>query len=404
VCDTDTGSCVAQAAVDGTACDDGTACTTSDSCQAGSCVGASPVSCPAENGCHDAGICNADTGSCVPQPVLDGTGCDDGDACTTVDSCQAGSCVGATPVSCPAADGCHAESICDTDTGSCIPQHVLDGTACDDDDACTTVDSCQAGSCVGASPVSCPAADGCHVEGICDAATGSCVAQAAVDGTACDDGTACTTVDSCQAGSCVGASPVSCPAADGCHVEGICDAATGSCVAQPAADGTACDDGTACTTSDSCQAGSCVGAAPVVCPSLGACLQEGSCEPETGTCAYPVEPDGTPCQDDDACTTTQCVAGSCALVDEVVCPAPTSCHQMDDCDAMSGACTERPALDGTPCEIGVCASGECVSAAAPSDEGCANGPPGVPWWAFAFGVLAWWKRRPLVKGGPPETV
>src|SRR5262249_6250748 len=75
--------------------------------------------------------------------------------------------------------------------------------------------------------------------------------------TACSDGNACTQVDTCQAGACVGASPVVCGAADQCHSAGSCDPATGACSATPVADGTACNNGDACVQGDTCQAGVC---------------------------------------------------------------------------------------------------------------------------------------------------
>ncbi len=82
----------------GQACDDGNACTGNDVCQAGACQGAA---------------------------VADGSPCDDGNECTQSDSCQAGGCSG---------------------------QAVADGTPCDDHDACSRPDSCQAGTCTGNAP------------------------------------------------------------------------------------------------------------------------------------------------------------------------------------------------------------------------------------------------------------
>ncbi|HEX4824153.1 MAG TPA: VCBS repeat-containing protein [Candidatus Polarisedimenticolaceae bacterium] len=75
------------------------------------------------------------------------------------------------------------------------------------------------------------------------------------NGGACDDGNACTRVDTCQAGACVGGSPVDC-AAFGCAA-GACDPATGRCE-EIAHDGLTCNDGNACVTGDSCQDGLCV--------------------------------------------------------------------------------------------------------------------------------------------------
>ena len=51
----------------------------------------------------------------------------------------------------------------------------------------------------------------------------------APNGTACNDGNACTQTDTCQAGVCAGANPVVCTASDQCHVAGTCNPTTGVC-------------------------------------------------------------------------------------------------------------------------------------------------------------------------------
>src|SRR6185295_13477246 len=102
-----------------------------------------------------------------------------------------------------------------------------DGTACNDGNACTQTDTCQAGTCTGMNPVVCAAADQCHDAGTCDPSTGMCSSSVKADGTACDDGNACTRTDTCQAGACSGMNPVVCAAADQCHDAGTCDPSTG---------------------------------------------------------------------------------------------------------------------------------------------------------------------------------
>jgi hypothetical protein len=52
--------------------------------------------------------------------------------------------------------------------------------------------------------VTCAALDVCHVAGVCDPATGGCSNPPAIDGTSCDDGDACTAIDGCAAGVCGG--------------------------------------------------------------------------------------------------------------------------------------------------------------------------------------------------------
>ena len=86
---------------------------------------------------------------------------------------------------------------------------------------CAPTDKCQG--------VVCTALDQCHQAGTCDPATGQCSNPAKPDGAPCDDGNACSQVDTCQAGLCQGGSSVVCHAPDQCHDPGTCDPATGQC-------------------------------------------------------------------------------------------------------------------------------------------------------------------------------
>jgi hypothetical protein len=108
---------------------------------------------------------------------------------------------------------------------------------------CDQLYSCQAGACVGSSPVTCVASDACHVAGTCDPASGACSNPDAPNGTSCNDGNACTQSDTCQSGDCTGSDPITCAAEDTCHVAGTCNPATGACSNPAAANGTTCSDG-----------------------------------------------------------------------------------------------------------------------------------------------------------------
>jgi len=138
--------------------------------------------------------------------------------------------------------------------------------------------------------------------------------QAGSEGAACDDGSACTSGEKCQAGVCAGGVPKTCQPSDQCHVAGVCDPGTGLCSNPVVADGTGCDDGSACTQTDTCQGGSCVGASPVTCAAIDACHLAGSCNPGNGVCDNPLAPDGTVCPGG-ACSAGVCLAQDAAAPD-----------------------------------------------------------------------------------------
>jgi len=74
--------------------------------------------------------------------------CEDGDPCTTSDTCGAGGvCKPGTPVACADDGNACTDDVCDSSTGAC---GVARTGTCDDGDACTTGDTCNAGQCSGA--------------------------------------------------------------------------------------------------------------------------------------------------------------------------------------------------------------------------------------------------------------
>lgn len=166
------------------------------------------------------------------------------------------------------------------DAAECATEFCVDGVCC--------ATECDAGPCD-----SCSVATGANLDGTC----------AALTGPLCDDHNACTTVDTCKAGACVGAMPLDCPSADDCHDN--CDPSTGECIALQKPDGVVCDDGNACTVGDACAAGLCVGDTSVTCTASDDCHDVGACVPETGQCSAPPLPDGSPC-DGGVCTAGEC--------------------------------------------------------------------------------------------------
>jgi hypothetical protein len=297
---------------DGTACDDGNACTNLDTCLAGVCTAGPAKICTALDQCHVVGVCDSTTGACSNPPAAEGLACNDGNLCTAADTCRSGVCTGGTATVCTASDQCHSAGVCAPATGICSNPTLANGSTCNDGNACTTIDSCQAGVCTGGSPKVCTASDQCHVAGVCNTGTGACSNPAAANGVACSDGNGCTLADSCQAGVCVSGSPKTCVALDQCHTAGVCAPATGLCTNPNVADATPCNDGSLCTAVDLCQAGVCVGTGPKTCTALDQCHAVGVCVPATGLCSNPALADGTSCNDGNVCTTGDaCQAGVC---------------------------------------------------------------------------------------------
>jgi hypothetical protein len=209
--------------------------------------------------CHGGGCLPLNAPCDATLPCCDGTMCVNG---TCKDLCAG--------VTCQAQDQCHVAGTCDWHTGQCSNPAKANGTACNDGDACTQTDTCQAGVCTGSNPVTCTAQDQCHVAGTCNPSTGTCSNPAKPNGSACNDGDACTQTDTCQAGACVGGNPVVC-AADQCRQAGTCDPQTGQCNGLPKPNGTPCDDGNDCTQTDACKAGACVGSNTKACSDGSTC-------------------------------------------------------------------------------------------------------------------------------------
>jgi hypothetical protein len=146
-------------------CDDHNACNGTETCQDGVCVLGVPPDCNDRNTCtHD---CDPAVG-CVNAPVTNGIPCNDGNACTTADSCQNGACAGGAA--------------------------ATDGTPCSDQNRCTVSDTCRSGVCTAGPARDCSDGNPCTLD-TCDPLVG-CEHESVGDGTACGD------AKTCQAGVC----------------------------------------------------------------------------------------------------------------------------------------------------------------------------------------------------------
>ncbi len=328
-------------------CNDGNGCTGEDVCDGKVCVGKQPVVCTAGQ-CQVSSTCNTATGSCVPVPKVDGLGCTDNSECTVGDACTGGACVPGPTKQCDDGKTCTTDNCVGSVPGGCVFSNRTG--ECEDGNSCTVGDTCVAGGCAPGAPntacclsdADCDAKDSNKCDGTlmcvgnqcvarpnsavtcdssangacktnqCVAATGVCVLSPTNEGGACEDGSKCTLQDTCQGGTCKAGAAVTCTAASDCHLIGTCDPGTGTCSTPTKPLGAACEDGNLCTLNDACNAGVCAPGALRGCPVKGVCYLVGTCNPATGVCSEPQQPNGTSCDDGVACTGgAACQAGQC---------------------------------------------------------------------------------------------
>ncbi len=190
-------------------------------------------------------ICNAAAKACQHVPVNNGATCDaDGSACTVKDSCKSGTCVAGAVAVCDDKNPCTKDS-CDLAKGCTTVVH--NGAPCEDANPCSVGDSCAAGKCKPGPAKKCDDGDVC-TDDSCHPKTGC---QTAHNKAACNDGNACTTKDTCAAGSCAGTKS-DCNDGNACTAD-TCDEKNG-CVAMPLVDKTPCYTGGGASW---CQTGKC---------------------------------------------------------------------------------------------------------------------------------------------------
>ena len=230
-------------------CDDGNPCTKLGTCADGVCVATKPVSCNDDNPCTDDGC--EDFVGCTAIPNADP--CDDESLCTTNDVCVDGGCDGGTALDCNDVKTC-TDDACDPDTGC---THSLNTAPCNDNNACTTNDTCEEGDCNGGPAPECDDQNPC-TDDFCDVSLG-CVAT---NGNwACDNGDLCTTDDVCSGGTCTAGKTVVCDDGDGCTLD-ACLPNLGCVLVGDSSDFSPCNDNDAATRNDLCLAGACVGGHP----------------------------------------------------------------------------------------------------------------------------------------------
>ena len=203
-----TGKCAMAPKNSGGPCDDGDSCTANDSCKDGGCAGS------AGGSCTDNDECTLE--SCVSGKGCTTTGsktCNDGNPCT-IDYCKSPS-------------------------GCATFQNI---GSCEDGDACTTGDTCSGNACKSGGPLNCDDKNDCTADS-CDAKLGC--QHAAVANKPCSDGDSCTSGDACANGVCKGAVSATCDDGNPCTKD-VCG--TKGCESTPLADGDSCGSGQVCKT------------------------------------------------------------------------------------------------------------------------------------------------------------
>ncbi len=169
--------------------------------------------CDANEVCEDADVCtlnlcDLDLFHCLPPAPADDVPCDDGNECTGPDACAGGWCIG-QGIDCADEWPCTVDD-CDPDVG-CL--HNIDHSICNDDIDCTDDVCPGAGPCTNEIQDGICLIDGaCYAQGqtvdgntclSCQPAADN-IGWTAADFETCDDGDAFTTDDQCEAGECAG--------------------------------------------------------------------------------------------------------------------------------------------------------------------------------------------------------
>lgn len=197
-------------------CDDGNVCTVGDTCSDSGCqAGEEPLNCDDHNPCTDDSCDPEAKGGCVHTPNT--ASCNDGNACTTNDTCSNGECVGGAPLTCDDENPCTDDSCNSTVDLYPLPRfindelppdpcvHAPDETnSCSDGDACNGLEACvlltdgesvTGAECLSGEPPVCDDKNACTSDS-CNAETG-CQNKDLPDT---DGDGVCNLVDDCDTG------------------------------------------------------------------------------------------------------------------------------------------------------------------------------------------------------------
>jgi hypothetical protein len=320
--------------------------------------------CPTPPRCR-AAVCTPE-GACTTT-ITEGAVCDDGNPCTTGETCDAaGSCVG-TPVT----DGtaCGSGKICFG--GSCVNCLANNTGPCTDDFQCCS-GICDEANQLCIAPNTLPTGAACEADGDCS--SNNCCSNACIDPqtdeancggcVAEGSGTTCTTGQICTGGSCA------------CEFEecnGVCCTnSTDVCLGAPGSETCGAPQalGTVCFEGEQCQSGSCDRVQQINPQTSMHC-----CVPLKGTCTSGasggnVSPqccDRGPSGNSAACSGAANQTGTCCVVNNFFCEDVSYCCQQGTngfCEPIASAGNEqRCCLKGGFCNAATrCCDGyACVS-------------------------------------------
>jgi hypothetical protein len=369
-CQAGNGTCLAEPIQDGTACEDGNACTQGTTCQAGVCKGGTSKVCQDQNPCTTE-VCDPVSGECTKSSAT-GAGCKSGD-CIQASACLDGACqITVKPESC----SCTIDSDCPPSTvNKCLGTWECDAGGCrllpDTEVACAYGP--------GESPTPCKLKT-------CVPSTGACAWVTLATQAECDDGDPCTIGQRCDAaGTCAGGLPVECDDHNPCTVD-ACDPAAGC--THTSADGAAC---TGPSSAGTCALGVCQETAPQSCKGAVACTASGICG-VVMTCdktdnQYLCRPVGAPVACDDSnpedCKLWTCSPDGLACVatyqpEGQACADQNLCTAGDFCVAGGGGTTTCTGSlvscqDQNPCTAGSCEAGLCNQTLVADGAACDDG-------------------------------
>jgi len=336
-------------------CDDGNKCTQGDACLAAVCKSGAPVACADGNPCTE--------DSCSPtqgcQFTPNSEPCDDGNLCTTVDTCKGGFCKGSVAPDCNDGNACTSDS-CDPEVGCIHDVGPMNGAPCAAGvGPCAEAGSCSQGACVSLGKLPCDDSNLC-TDDSCDPVTGACANVP--NSLPCDDLNPCTSSDTCTLGACLGLEIETCDDGNPCTND-KCSPLSG-CI--HTVNSAPCDDLDTCTIGDSCKDGVCAGGAPLNCNDGNVCTDD-SCDPAGGCVHAPAQ---GPCDDGDICTPEdECEAGACAPGGALDCDDGNGCTT-DGCAPLTG-CTHEPIVPC--CGNGAVEQGEdCDDGNLVSGDGCSK--------------------------------